>query len=57
MTGNQYIMSSFTPTLYSKIVVLADGSCTPIQRIDIAITTPTLSLSFIFTFLISFLTY
>ena len=41
-------MSSFTPVLYSKIVVLADGSCTLIQGIDTATTTPTLSLSFVF---------
>jgi len=41
-------MLSFTPALYSKIVVLIDGSCTPIQGIDTATTTPIFSLSSVF---------
>ena len=41
-------MSFFTLSLYSKIVILTDGSRTPIQAIGIATTTPTLSLSYIF---------
>ena len=46
MTGNQCIMFSFTSV--SNSVVLVDGSLTPIQGIDAATITPTLSLSFVF---------
>jgi len=48
MTRNQGIMPSFIPALYFKIVVLVDGSRTPIQGIGNANITPTLLLSSVF---------
>ena len=48
ITENRGIMSSFTPTSYSKSVELADGSHILIQSIGTAATTPTLPLSYVF---------
>ena len=50
-------MSSFTSALYSKNIVLANGSRTTIQGISTVTITPTFSLSYFFIYLVSLSTY